>query len=114
MFGIAHPRGSRRPLGAMHEGWVPLGGLGALHEVRGFVQYAQPLASTARGSWSSRSGPGRPVTGRCGSTSWRILVENPGFTRPLHSGLNPHHQLGKPRRDCRYTKRLIRRGRLAD
>ena len=29
-------------------------GVGVLRGVRGFVQYAQPPASTARGSWSSR------------------------------------------------------------
>lgn len=58
-LGIGHPRGSRRSLGAMHEGWVLLGGVGALHEVRGFVQYAQLLASSPRSSWSSRPGHGR-------------------------------------------------------
>ena len=44
MFGIGHPRGSRRPLGAMR-------GVGALHEVRGFMQCAQPwpVAPEARG-----------------------------------------------------------------
>ena len=59
VLGIGHPRGSRCPLGAMHESWVLLGGVGALHEVRGFVQYAQLLASSPRGSWSSRPGHGR-------------------------------------------------------
>ena len=33
--------------------------MGVLRGVRGFVQYAQPPASTARGSWSSRPGRGR-------------------------------------------------------
>lgn len=59
VLGIGHPRGSRRSLDAMHEGWVLLGGVGALHEVRGFVQYAQLLANSPRSSWSSRPGHGR-------------------------------------------------------
>ena len=59
VLGIGHSRGSRCPLGAMHESWSLLGGVGALHEVRGFLHYAQLLASSPRGSWSSRPGRGR-------------------------------------------------------
>lgn len=115
MLGRGRSRGVPTSPGRNARGSGPTGrGVGVLRGVRGFVQYAQSPASTARGSWSSRPEHGRPVAGRCGSASWRILVENPGFTRPLHSGLNPHHQPGKPRRNCQYTKRLIRRERPPD
>ena len=48
-----HCGGCRRHLSALHEGWGATGqGLGVLEVGGAFVQYAQPLASGSRPSWS--------------------------------------------------------------
>ena len=62
-----HCGGCRRRLAALHEGWGATGrGLGALWVGGAFVQYAQPLASRSRPSWSrpthADSGRGRRLT----------------------------------------------------
>ena len=62
-----HCGGLRRRLDALHEGWGATGrGSGALWVGGAFVQYAQPLASRSRPSWSrpthADSGRGRRLT----------------------------------------------------
>ena len=60
VFGRGRSRGVPTSPGRNARGSGATGrGVGVLRGVRGLVQYAQPPASTARGSWSSRPGPGR-------------------------------------------------------
>ena len=91
-----HCGGSRRHLSALHEGWGATGqGLGVLEVGGAFVQYAQPLASGSRHSWSrptqgktrANSGRGRSrtmTTGpqrrrRAGSGAGGPVTEAPGY-----------------------------------
>ena len=91
-----HCGGCRRHLSALHEVWGATGqGLGVLEVGGAFVQYAQPLASGSRPSWSrptqgktrANSGRGRSrtmITGpqrrrRAGSGAGGPVTEAPGY-----------------------------------